>query len=75
MAKQTPCCARKTSEVTRAQSEVGRLARYIAAKQARGQRTDHLSENLDRAKRDLATAKQAVIDHEADHAAEEAVPA
>lgn len=64
MAKQPPCCARREGQVTREVAEVNRLAR----KASRNASVKNLSD-LDDAKRRLQYARQAMIDHESEHAA------
>lgn len=65
--KQSPCCARKSSQVMRTTAEVARLARKL---NSQPHRRDFWMPQIERAKAEVRAAKEAQADHDAEHAGE-----
>ena len=67
--KQPACCARRSAKLTMDQANLTRLAQKTAAKDARNQDISALVIKIDECKAVIEADKQAIIDHEAEHAA------
>ena len=66
MTKEAPCCARKTGCVTREEANLRTVIRKAGSQPHRWK--TFWEPRVATAKATLAQARQAVIDHEADHA-------
>jgi hypothetical protein len=66
--KARPCCARAQARVTMEEANLARVAKMAAKRASQGLSTARLEGRIDDAKHAIATAKQAVLDHEGDHA-------
>lgn len=71
MPKQTPCCARRTGRIVEAECNLRNLAKKAASHSARNHDITRLKVMIETAKGELRAARQSLIDHEADHAAEQ----
>ncbi len=66
--KQSPCCARRQAKLIMDQVNLGRLARMASARVAKGLSTVAIAARIEEEKFTIEAAKQAIIDHDADHA-------
>lgn len=66
--KQQPCCARRTSKLRMDQQDLARIARRAA----RYPESPRWKDAIAKQKKVIAMDKQAIIDHEAEHAGEAA---
>lgn len=67
--KLSPCCARRHSQLIHEQTNLARLARKAASYQAKNRDLTKLKADIERAKAAVAEQQEALIDHEAEHAA------
>lgn len=68
--KQPPCCARLSGKVITLESELATVARRTAYAQSKNRDIERYKPKIAEAKRVLAMARERVIEHEAEHAAD-----
>lgn len=66
--KQSPCCARVHARLVMEQANLRRLSQKTAMRASRGLSTALLLPRIEDAKQAVQGAKDAIVDHEADHA-------
>lgn len=67
--KMPPCCARRTAKLTMDKANLARLAQKTAIAAEKNRDTTRLVLKIEECKAIIANDEQAVIDHEAEHAA------
>jgi hypothetical protein len=68
MVKMSPCCARVHARLTMDEANLGRLAKQAAIRVEKGLSIVKLTEAIERAKADVAAARVAIDEHDANHA-------
>jgi hypothetical protein len=66
--KQSPCCARRAAKLVMDEANLRRLAQRAAKRSEKGLSIVDLTAQIDECKAIIALDKQAITDHEADHA-------
>jgi wobble nucleotide-excising tRNase len=66
--KQPVCCARRTAKLTMDRANLGRLAQKAAAREQKNLDITALKAKIEECKAVVEADKQAIIDHEAEHA-------
>ncbi len=66
--KQATCCARRTAKLTMDQANLARLAKKTAARAQKNLDITRFVEKIEECKAVIEADKQAIIEHEADHA-------
>lgn len=66
--KQPVCCARRSAKLTMDQANLVRLAQRTAARAQKGLDIEDLKAKIEECKAVIEADKQAIIDHDADHA-------
>ena len=67
MTKAKPCCARAQARITMEEANLARVAKMAARRASQGLSTKKLEGRIEDAKRAIATAKEAALNHEGDH--------
>lgn len=68
MAKQLPCCSRRTGKLFHDQNNLHNLAKKAAFADAHGRDISKFKKLIAETKAAIEVDKQAIIDHEAEHA-------
>lgn len=71
--KLSPCCARAQYQIDMDMAELRRQTRIANARVAKGLSTTKVRDDIAKVKVELASHRQAQVDHDAQHAAEHAV--
>ena len=66
--KMLPCCGRRQAKLVMDQSALRTLAQRAAARQAKGLSIVNLMEKIDDMKTTIELDKEAIVEHEANHA-------
>lgn len=66
--KMQPCCARTRARLTMDEANLRRLAQRAARRVEKGLSVVELTDAMERAKASIAEDKQAIVDHDAEHA-------
>lgn len=67
---QSPCCARRVSQLNTARADLAVLAHRAAVAHGKNRSIERYKAQIEKAKAVVAEQRQAQIDHEAEHAGE-----